>query len=228
MVVGASWFAWARFRPPPCTGGVFIEFRPPLTPGRYQFRLELDGGDRICEFEALPDGTARKTHCKMPLEITTQMGGAEPSIISVTLGAAPEHLHIRVKQDSRAIYDTALEPEYAPYATRREDSKRFCGDRAFLKPSCIRGTLQCTPFRPTCTGTEDCSASDVCCASPEWGREYGAKAATQCSSTRACLDRFGRIACKKDADCPDGHACNDASLSAEFDPPLKACGSRAY
>ena len=222
-IFGAIWFAWTRLRPPPCTGGVFIEFRPPLAPARYRFRIELDDNGQACEFEALPDGTARKQHCELPLEVTTRTWGTEPSIVSVALGAAPERLRLRVNQGSRAVYDTTLIPEYAPQTTRREESKRFCGQRAFLRPSCIRGSAECAPYRPTCQGPKDCGAGKVCCASPDWGLEYGAKAATECSSRGACLERFGRIACKEDADCPEANTCNDTSLSADFDPPLRAC-----
>lgn len=225
VVVG--WFAYQRLREPPCPGGLFVEFRPPLlAPGPYRFRLELDGGERVCEFEAAPGGSAKKTACKMALEITSRLQGGEQSIVGVAVAAAPESLRLVVEQGGRRVYDTSIEPQYAPYAVRREDDRRFCGDRAFVVPPCLRGSAQCAPYAPSCDGPEDCAAPKICCASTEWGREYGAKAATQCTSHRDCLDRFARVACHADADCGEGSRCDDLSLSADFAPPLKACRER--
>jgi hypothetical protein len=227
VALAAGWYGYMRFRPPPCTGGVFFELRPPLLePGPYHFRLELDGAERVCEFEASPDGTARKTACKMALEIDTRAQGNEKSIVGVAIGAAPEHLRFQVKQRGQALYDTTLEPKYTPWAIRREDSKRFCGDRALVKPDCVRGSAQCAPYEASCTGPEGCSSGKVCCASAEWAREYGVKAATECSSRRDCLDRFGRVACHRDSDCAEGSLCNDTSLRKDFSSPLDACGPK--
>ncbi|HVJ14989.1 MAG TPA: hypothetical protein VM686_06095 [Polyangiaceae bacterium] len=226
LLVG-GWFAYERLRPPPCPGGLFVEFRPPLlAPGPYRFRLELDGGERVCSFEATPGGNARKTDCKMALEITSRLQGDVQSIVGLAVAAAPERVRLEVKQGGELVYDTGLEPEYAPYAVRREDDRRFCGDRAFVKPSCIRGSSQCAPYAAACDGPEDCSAPKICCASAEWGREYGAKAASECSSLQGCLDRFARVACHGDGDCANGGLCTDGSLAAEFKPALKACQER--
>ncbi len=223
LVLVGGWFAYQRLRPTPCPGGLFIELRPPLLePGPYRFRLELDDGERVCSFEAVPGGSAHKTDCKMALEITSRLSNGEQSIVGVAVAAAPEELRLLVMQGKQAIYDTRLEPKYAPYPVRREDERRFCGDRAFVKPSCQRGSPQCAPFPARCDGPEDCGAAEICCLSPEWGREYGVKAASVCSGRRACLDRFARVACHADADCA-GSSCSDQSLAADFNPPLKAC-----
>ncbi|HEV8247270.1 MAG TPA: hypothetical protein VGP93_15940 [Polyangiaceae bacterium] len=228
VLVAASFVAWKRLRPPPCSGGVFIEFRPPLAaPGPYRFRVDLDGDSGICEFEASPDATAHKTQCKMPLEVRARDQDGRKTIIGVTIGAAPERLRLQVKQGSEAIYDTSLEPKYTPWATRRAENKRFCGDRALVKPVCLRGSSQCIPFPASCDGPEDCPAHDVCCASPEWGREYGVKAATECSSRRDCLDRFARVACHDDKDCGDSVRCDDLSVATDFTPLIKACAAPA-
>jgi hypothetical protein len=222
IVVG-SWFAYSRLRTPPCPGGLFVEFRPPLLgPAPYRFRLELDGGERLCTFEAAPGGTARKLDCKMALEITSRLQGDVQSIVGAAIAADPEKVRLVVERGAEKVYDTTLEPEYAPYAVRREDERRFCGERAFVKPECLRGSSQCAPFTPSCDGPEDCAAR-ICCANPDWGREYGASAATECSSSRACLDRFARIACHADADCAKGSSCSDLSLAKDFSAPLKAC-----
>ncbi len=227
LLLAAGFVAYRRLRPPPCTGGVYIELRPPLPePGRYRFRVELDGGERLCEFDAAADGSAKKLDCKMPLELATRVQENAHSIVGLTIGAAPERLRLQVKQGNQAIYDSELSPKYTPWAIRREDSKHFCGDRALLQPQCLRGSPQCAPYPARCDGPEDCPTGQVCCASAEWAREYGVYAATECSSQRNCLDRFARIACHADADCPSGAPCNDATLRGEFAPPLTACAAK--
>ena len=227
LAVVGGWIAYQKLRPTPCPGGVFVEFKPPLlAPGPYQFRLELDDGDKLCVFEATPGGAARKIDCKRALEITSREQPSGQSIVGVAIAGDPERLRLAVKQGAAVVYDTMIEPTYAPYAVRREDDPRFCGDRAFVHPACRRGSPQCAPFAAACDGPEDCAAPKVCCASPEWGREYGVRAATECSSQRDCLDRFARVACHADADCGDDSVCDDASLAADFSPPLKACRKR--
>ncbi len=227
LLLAAGFVAYRKLRTPPCTGGVYIELRPPLPePGSYHFRLELDDGERTCEFDASPSGSANKSQCKMALELETRVHGQAHSITGITIGAAPERLRIQVKQAGQALYDSLLEPKYTPWAIRRQDSKRFCGDRALVQPACLRGSPQCAPYPARCDGPEDCSGREVCCASAEWGREYGVQAATECSSRRDCLDRFARIACHADSHCAEGVACNDASLSREFAPPLVVCAGK--
>jgi hypothetical protein len=223
----ASYVLWKRTAPPPCTGAVFIELRPPLvTVGTYHFRLTLDG-DKPCEFDVpLPTKQRVDTKaCDLRLALETRVQGASTSIVGLTLGAAPDRLGFRVQLNGESLYDTEVEPHYAPWATRREESKRFCGDSALVEPACRRGSSQCAPYAATCA-PEGCPADQVCCASPEQAHEYGVYAATQCSSRQGCLNRFGKIACKKDADCGESASCSDTSLARDFKPPISVCAER--
>jgi hypothetical protein len=222
---------WERFRPPPCTGGVFVELHPPLSePGPYQFRIALDTGAPPCEFSVplpLPAKSVVDTkHCGMATELKTRVQGEHASIVGLTFGAAPKHLRFQLKRAGEIIYDLGIDPHYTPYPVRREENKRFCGEQAFVKPACVRGSSGCAPFVASCTGPEACTSPKVCCVSPEWGRDYGVKAASECSFSRGCLNRFGSIACHADSDCPKDMVCDDKSISAEFKPVLVTCRPR--
>jgi hypothetical protein len=224
-----AYVVWKRTSPPPCTGAVFIELRPPLIePGPYHFRITLDRSDPPCDFDVpLPMKQRVDTKaCDMALTLDTRVNGSTSSIVGLTLGAAPDRLGFLVRRNGEKIYDTEIEPRYAPYATRREESKRFCGDRAFVQPQCVRGSSQCAPYPASCSGPRACPDGKVCCVSPEQAREYGTNTATECSSARACLDRFGLIACASDADCREGSSCTDKSVTREFTPPLTVCSQR--
>jgi hypothetical protein len=208
---------------------VFLELRPPLAEaGPYRFRLVLDGGPEVCEFElSLPvTGSVDKSRCRRALELSTRVQDGVTSLVGLALGASPEELALEVRRGADVIYDTTLAPTYSPYEVRREDERRFCGERAFLEPECRRGSPECLPFRASCDGPEDCADRRSCCANPEQGREYGVKVATECRSRQSCLDGFGSIACHSDADCPDDMACDDASIAKDFTPALRACSAR--
>jgi hypothetical protein len=216
---------WQRTRAPECTGALFIELRPPLTePDLYRFRLQLD--ERTCELQVPlpPRGRIDTKACGgLTLALDTRVQGTATSIVGLTVGAAPEELRFEVRRRDELLYDARLKPAYGPYATRREDSRRFCGDRAHVKPQCVRGSSACEPFKPVCATPESCPKGKVCCLNVDWAREYGASAAAECSAPRYCLDRFGQIACSKDDQCPRDMRCGDASVARSFDPPLLVC-----
>ncbi|HLV19934.1 MAG TPA: hypothetical protein VKZ49_03600 [Polyangiaceae bacterium] len=224
VTLTAAFFAWERTRPPACPGAVFVELRPPLLdPGVYHFRWILDDGTTCEHDQRLPPPKAPPRHaCKLALALETRTTGARTSIVGLRLGAAPKKLRFEVKRDGEAIYAADLEPEYSPYEIRREDDKRFCGPRALLRPPCIRSSSQCLPFEPSCDGPEDCASDRVCCVDTDSGREFGAEAASQCRTRRACLDGFGAVACHRDADCPKTSRCGATPLS-EFRPALLVC-----
>jgi hypothetical protein len=229
VVVALGFVVWQRLRPPACSGGVFLELRPPLAEaGPYHFRLVLDGGPEVCEFElVLPvTGPVDKRRCRRALKLETRVEEGATSLVGLALGAAPDELALKIERGGDIIYDTELSPRYSPYAVRREDERQFCGDRAFLKPACRRGSAECLPFRARCDGPEDCSEQRSCCANPEQGREYGAKVATECRFRRGCLDSFGLVACHSDADCPTNMACDDDSVAKDFTPALRVCRER--
>jgi hypothetical protein len=222
----SGFVVWQRSRPAGCTGGVTIELRPPLgEPGTYRFRLVLDGIKQPCEF-SVPwpiRGRVDTSTCGHVVELRTRVQGAESKIAGLTVGAAPEAFEFRVMRGNEALYDTKITPTYGPYETPKEESRLFCGERALVVPACLRGSSGCAPFDPICDGPEDCSNGKACCASPDWGREYGPLAASECSGVRRCLDRFGFVACHADADCPPDMACTDTSLAKDFKRPLTAC-----
>jgi hypothetical protein len=229
VVVMGGFVAWQRLRPPPCTGGVFLELRPPLAEaGPYHVKLELDGGPEVCEFElTLPVRDAiDKQRCRRLLKIETRVQEGVTSLVGLTLGASPEKLSFQVTRGADTIYDTELTPRYSPYEVRREDERRFCGDRALLEPACRRGSPECLPFRPNCDGPEDCPEKRACCLNPEQGKEYGRQAASECRSRRGCLDGFGQIACHGDVDCPSDMACDDDSFARHFTEPVRVCRER--
>ncbi|HVR18801.1 MAG TPA: hypothetical protein VMS65_03875 [Polyangiaceae bacterium] len=221
---------WQRSRPSPCTGGVTIELRPPLAaPGPYHFHLELEGIRQPCELEVpFPiQGRVDTTTCGHAVELRTRVQGEESKIVGLTIGASPETLSFRVTRKGEVLYDAALTPKYGPYETLPSESRLFCGERALVAPPCVRGSSACAPYEPACDGPEDCSGGKTCCANPDFGREYGPLAATECSSARRCLDRFGFVACHTDADCPSDMTCADASLTKDFKRPLTACRSKS-
>jgi hypothetical protein len=221
-----SWLLWSRMAPPACTGGVFIEFRPPLTqPGPYQFTLALNDSPPRCQFEvALPaDKPISTSRCGMRLELQTRGAASDASIVGLTVGKSPKKLHLIVKRGVELIYDSRIAPAYAAEPTTRKESKYFCGERASISPQCIRGTSQCTPFSAACDGPEDCPAGKICCVSPESGHEYGYKSASQCASRAYCIGRLAHIACHTDEDCPKDMSCTDTSLETEFKPAIRGC-----
>jgi hypothetical protein len=226
--------AWQRTRPATCTGGVTIELRPPLAaPGPYRFELELEGIRQPCVFEVpFPiRGRVDTSSCGHAVELRTRVQGDvakspegdDAKIVGLTVGASPESFHFRVRRGGELLYDAPITPTYGPYETPREESRLFCGDRALVSPPCVRGSSACAPYAPSCDGPEDCPNGKACCASPEWGREYGPASATECSSTGRCLNRFGLVACHADSDCPTDMACTDTSLANDFTRPLAAC-----
>jgi hypothetical protein len=229
VLAAAGFVAWQRLRPPPCTGGVFLELRPPLAEaGPYHFRLLLDGGPEVCEFEvSLPvRESIDKRRCRRLLKLETRVEEGVTSLVGLALGASPDELTFELKRGADTIYNVELTPRYSPYEVRREDDRRFCGDRAFVQPACRRGSPECLPFRPNCDGPEDCAGGRVCCANPERGKEYGAKVASECRFRRSCQDGFGELVCHTDADCPNDMACEPDPLAKDFSPALSACRER--
>jgi hypothetical protein len=204
-----------------------VELRPPLPmPGPYHVRFELD--DERCEFDlTLPiSGSVDKRACPKPLELDTRVQDGKTSLIGVAVGDTPDHVRFVVQRGQDVLYDTAVEPAYSPYSVRREDEKKFCGDRAFLKPDCRPGTPGCVPYAAACDGPEDCSAGKSCCLAPDQAKEYGAALATECVSRRRCLDSFGALACHADAECPADMACSDRSFEKYYRTPVLACQNR--
>ena len=221
---------WLRTRAKPCPGAVTLEFHPPLAdPGRYLFRLtgpEL----KPCEFAiSLPlSGTAEApSGCGMARELRTQVRDGQVTINELTFAAAPEHLALQVRRDQELIYDLALTPQYAPYPTARAENKRFCGDRARVVPTCLRGSSECEPFPTRCTGPEGCTQGQSCCLTPEWGRDFGPRAASECASKSSCFAHFGQLACHADADCPKDLHCTKGTLAASFSAAVLTCQASA-
>ena len=228
-VVALSWVAWLRWSPPPCTGGVFIEFQPPLLqPGPYHFTLALDDAKSRCEFDVpLPVTQSMRTgHCGMRMELRTLGKDAEASIVGLTVGASPKKLQLSIKRGAEALYDQTIVPQYSEEVTSRTDSKRFCGQRATVTAECIPGSSQCLPFAAACDGPEDCPNHQVCCASPEAGRSFGFKLASRCTTASYCISRLAHIACHNDDDCPKDMTCKDESMRGQYKPEIKACSSR--
>ena len=76
MLVGSLYVSYRMFRGPECHGAVFFELRPPLpAPGPYHFRLDLDEGERVCEFDVAPNSRAgvQETRCGMALEVQNRV-----------------------------------------------------------------------------------------------------------------------------------------------------------
>ncbi|MEO8902067.1 MAG: hypothetical protein ABI488_09375 [Polyangiaceae bacterium] len=232
-VVGAALavtgVVWLRVRKPPCPGAVSIEFHPPLAdPGKYTFQLGL-GAPQPCEFSlALPHTgkPAPATGCGMARELRTQVRDGAVSITALSFAAAPERFHLRITRNAEPIYDLDLEPKYAPNETTRAEDKHFCGDRARVVPACVRGSSECEPFPSSCTGPEACVHGQLCCLTPEWGRDFGPHAASECASANSCLAHFGHIACHAESDCPTDLHCQTSTLAQGFTPALRTCETR--
>ena len=228
-VVFMGWLFYTKLVPS-CPGAVFVEFHPPLSePGPFHFRLRLDDIKDVCEFDVpLPVPERVDTsHCKMAVALKTLNRGKHASVAGLTFAAAPKHFALKVSRAGEALYDTALDPHYSPYPTKREENKRFCGEQAFVQPACVRGSSECAPFATSCDGPEDCDKHQVCCGSPESARDYGKALASECSSRRRCQERYGHVGCHVDSDCAADERCGDDGASAEFKPPLLACQPRA-
>jgi hypothetical protein len=234
-IVGAAlaiaFVIWIRTRKAPCPGAVTLEFHPPLAErGSYRIELSWEGATP-CQFRVdLPlDGQAKdrgKTGCGMALELRTQVQDGQASIAGLTFAAAPAHFRLQLKRDLEPIYDTLLDPQFAPYPTTRAEDKHFCGERALVLPHCLRGSSQCAPFPARCTGPQDCEPKRACCLTPEWGRDFGPRAASECTSENSCFAHLGHLACHADSDCPSGMRCGDTSLAADFSKPVTVCQNR--
>lgn len=228
-VLAIGWVVWVRTRSAPCSGAVTLEFHPPLTdPGTYHFRLA--GPDlEPCEFAISlphPEGLRGSKACRLARELRTSIRDGQLSVSELTFAAAPERFTLQVRRADEPLYDTALEPRYAPYPTARADNPRFCGDRARVVPDCLRGSSACAPYPTRCTGPEGCPHGQSCCLTPEWGREFGARQASECASNARCSAHFGQLACHVDSDCPSDMHCAKAALSADFSPSVLTCQPR--
>ena len=219
---------WLRVRATPCPGAVTLEFHPPLAdPGRYDFRLT--GAGLACEFSvSLPQAAPalHASNCNMARELRTQVRDGQVSINELTFAAAPEHFTLQVKRDAETIYDAVLKPKYAPYPTARAENKHFCGERARVVPRCQRGSSECQPFPASCVGPEGCTSGQACCLTPEWGRDYGPKTASECATQNSCFAHFGQLACHVDADCPVDLHCAASPIAADFSQPVRTCIAR--
>jgi hypothetical protein len=231
-IVGAAlaitWVIWIRTRATPCPGAVTLEFHPPLAdPGRYRIDLSWEGS-RSCQFTVVVplDSTASnrsKTGCGMALQLRTQVQDGQASVSGLTFAAAPEHFTLHVSRNAEAVYDAELEPKYAPYETTRAEDAHFCGNRALVLPPCLLGSSECAPFPASCTAPVDCGPKKACCLTPEWGRDFGPKAASECTSENGCFAHLGHLGCHVDSDCPAGMRCGDASLAKDFSPRVRVC-----
>jgi hypothetical protein len=134
-------------------------------------------------------------------------------------------LQFRISRAGELLYDAAISPKYTAYPTTREESKRFCGDRALVELACVRGSSVCAPFASSCDGPEDCPRGSVCCLDPDLAREHGPRAASECKSESRCLNGFAHIACHEAAECPKGMACSDTALAADFKTAIVGCGA---
>jgi hypothetical protein len=222
---------WLRTRATPCPGAVTLEFHPPLAErGNYHIQLSWEGAKPCALTVVLPLDPKlqlkERSGCGMAVQLRTQVQDEQASIAGLTFAAAPERFSLQVKRDSEPIYNTLLEPKFAPYPTLRAQDKHFCGDRALVLPHCLRGSSACAPFPTRCTGPTDCQPKQACCLTPEWGRDFRPSAASECTSTNSCLAHLGRLACHVDGDCPGGMRCGDASLASDFTQPVLVCQSR--
>ena len=222
---------WVRTRATPCPGAVTLEFHPPLADrGRYLVQLSWEGA-RPCQFTVdLPldakVGNREKTGCGMAIQLRTQVQAGQTSLAGLTFAAAPAHFRLQLNRDAERIYDTSLEPRFAPYATTRAEDPHFCGERALVLPACLRGSSECAPFPARCTGPRDCELNRACCLTPEWGRDFGPLAASECTTINSCISHLGHLGCQGDTDCPSGMRCSDSSLAADFSKPVLACRDR--
>lgn len=222
---------WIRTRTASCPGAVTVEFHPPLAePGSYHIHLSWPGGKPCDLTVAVPftgsEQAHAKTGCGMALQLQTQVQAGQASVSGLTFAAAPERFDLRVKRNDEAVYDAQITPKYAPYETTRTEDRHFCGDRALVLPPCLRGSSQCWPFPASCTRPQDCGPKQACCLTPEWGKDFGPKAGSQCSSTNSCLSHLGHLGCHADSDCPVDMRCADRTLAADFSPPVMVCQNR--
>jgi hypothetical protein len=228
LIVGGYVLA-KQLAPRPCSGAVFVEFRPPLVaPGPYRFTLTLDGGAKRCEFEVpLPNPGAVSPACRMRLELAMAGEGSEAAITGLTVGASPRHLDLQVHRGGELVYDARLDPTYTNYPVTREESQRLCGARARVLPACVRGSSACLPFRPACDGPEDCPKGRVCCINADLGRQYGARSAAECSTSARCVERFGLVACHGSEDCRSQATCERSPFGSDFVPTVMTCRAGA-
>ncbi|HEX3849741.1 MAG TPA: hypothetical protein VHW01_02175 [Polyangiaceae bacterium] len=229
-IVGAalavSFVVWLRTRAVPCPGAVTIEFHPPLAdPGGYAFELKFGNAKPCRSSVSLPEtaGSAPASNCGMARQLRTQVRDGQVSIAELSFAAAPERFHLRVTRNSETLYDLDLEPKYAPYPTTRADDKHFCGDRARVVPSCLRGSSACEPFPITCGAPEACTHTQYCCLTPDWGKDFGPKAASECASKNSCFAHFGHLLCTTDGDCPADMRCMASPVAHEFSPAPRTC-----
>jgi hypothetical protein len=224
-IVGVVWF---RTRATPCPGAVTLEFHPPLADrGSYHIQLSWDGV-KPCSFTVtLPLDpklqTGEKPGCGMAIQLRTQVQEQQASVAGLTFAASPSRFRLQIQRDREPIYDTELEPKFAPYPTLRAEDKHFCGDRALVLPQCVRGSSECAPFPARCGGPQECQGKQACCLTPEWGRDFGPQAASECTTTNSCLAHLGRLACRTDGDCPQGMRCGDAALTNDYSKPVLVC-----
>lgn len=219
---------WLRTRATPCPGAVTLEFHPPLADrGNYHIQLSWEGGKPCALTVTLPldpkQHTGAKPGCGMTLQLRTQVQDQQASLAGLTFAASPSRFRLQIERDREPIYDTQLEPKFAPYPTLRAEDRHFCGDRALVLPQCIRGSSECAPFPVRCSGPDDCPGKRACCLTPEWGHDFGPQAASECTTTNGCLAHLGHLACRADGDCPRGMHCGDASLAKDFDKPVTVC-----
>ncbi len=162
----------------------------------------------------------------MALALRTQVQAGVASVSGLTFAAAPEHFRLGLERNEERLYDVELEPKYAPYETTRAEDKHFCGDRALVTPPCLRGSSECAPYPASCTSPAACGAKQVCCLTPEWARDYGPHAGSECTTSASCFAHLGHLGCHGDVDCPSDMSCTDSSFGSEFSPQVSACESR--
>jgi hypothetical protein len=228
-ILAVTVVVWLRTRATPCPGAVSIEFHPPLAdPGSYGFRLQWASAPP-CELTvSVPQSSAPTPArgCGMARQLRTQVRDGQVSIAELTFAAAPERFHLRVTRNSEALYDLDLEPKYAPYPTLRADDKHFCGDRARVVPGCLRGSSECEPFAIGCVGPASCARPELCCLTPDWGKDFGPRAASECATKNSCFSHFGHLVCRSDSDCPADLRCAPSPVASEFTPLVQTCESR--
>jgi hypothetical protein len=232
IALAVTWVIWIRTRATPCPGAVTLEFHPPLAdPGSYRIDLSWEGG-KPCQLTVdLPlDNSAAqqrpKTGCGMAVQLRTQVQDGQASVSGLSFAAAPERFKLTVLRNQEAVYDAELTPKYAPYETTRAEDSHFCGNRALVLPPCVRGSSECSPFPARCDGPQACGSKKVCCLTPEWGRDFGPQAASECSSANSCFAHLGHVACHGDTDCPANMRCGDASFANDFSAPILVCQAR--
>ncbi len=225
VLVAAGVVLWQATRRPPCSGAVFVEFRPPLAaPGPYRFSLSVDQrGPCVFEVPVPMVEPVNTSSCHLALDLAMRGAGESAVLTELIVGAAPRTLQVRVESADEVVYDVTARPRYAEYPVPREDGQRFCGARAHLAPTCRRGSSQCAPFAPVCRSQAECPGRQVCCVDPLQAREHGVRAASRCTSRSTCESSYGLMACQADGDCPRAGTCDDQRFLLEFDPPITVC-----